>query len=59
MNVAAFIDGACDSLRVYFRVLSAQQQHFCAVGEKFRGATFGDLNVRQFMAKDAMIGLAK
>ena len=59
MNVGAALDDALDGVGRQFAAGAAHGEHFCAVGKKFRRAAFIGFHVGQFVADDAVIGLAQ
>ena len=59
MNVRPPVDCMLDGLRVYLPVGARQQQQLGAIGEKLRAAALGGFDVRQFVAENAVVGLAQ
>src|ERR1035441_9876785 len=59
MNVRALDDRAFDFRRVNFPIRAGEQQNFAAVRKKFRRAALGGLDVREFVAENAVIRLAQ
>ena len=58
MDVGAFLDHAFDARRIDLAVLAGDLQDLGAVGKELRRPAFVGLHMGQFVAEDAVIGLA-
>ncbi len=58
MDIRAAFDHALDAGRIDLSVRAGQQQHFRAVGKKFRRSAFVRFHVRGLVAQNAVIRLA-
>jgi hypothetical protein len=59
MNIGTPVDRFFDRSRRYFPVVAFQQEHLGAIGKKLGRTALGHLHVRNGMAKNAVVGLAK